>query len=320
MLPSRSFAAALLHASGGRVVFKNPPLAVSVNGKGSAAEAKAELSVRASWRVPPRQVTSALAARYMRPPQAFLLGPCGSIPARHAQYAPDRSLVLTPLRSSLVTAIEAHLPKFTPAVVFDVGANVGQSALDFVEAFPHATIYAFEPVARTYEALLDQVREESRIRPFNLALGANSGTARMNRRGKSVTRRIVERAGFFQRRKLPKVAIEAGDRFCGEHGVDRISFLKVDTEGHDLKVLMGFQRMLSEMRIDLVEAEVGLYPGNTRHVPLESVKIYLEGFGYSLFHLYEFVMDKRHTGRPVMRRCNAVFASETLVEANRRPM
>ena len=224
---------------------------------------------------------------------------------------------MTPLRSPLVTAIQAHLPRFRPTVIFDVGANVGQSALDFVEAFPQATIYAFEPVARTYEALLEQVREESRIRPFNLALGASGGTAHMNRRGRSVTKRIVEGTWFFQRRKLRKVAIEAGDRFCMEQGVDRIGFLKVDTEGHDLKVLMGFQRMFSETRIDLVEAEVGLYPGNTRHVPLEAVKVYLEGFGYSLFHLYEFVMDKRHTGRPVMRRCNAVFASEPLVEANR---
>ena len=39
-------------------------------------------------------------------------------------------------------------------VVFDVGANVGQSALRYVQEFPLAEIYSFESVAATYGELV----------------------------------------------------------------------------------------------------------------------------------------------------------------------
>jgi hypothetical protein len=37
------------------------------------------------------------------------------------------------------------------STIFDVGANVGQSALKFQEAFPRARIHSFEPVSATYK-------------------------------------------------------------------------------------------------------------------------------------------------------------------------
>ena len=114
----------------------------------------------------------------------------------------------------------------------------------------------------------------------------------------------------------------------GEDGVRRrllrrawtssaIGLLKIDAEGHDLEVLYGFERMLKEMRVDLVEAEVGMNPENRRHVPFEAVKRYLEHRGYRLFLIYK---QRRETpfGRGAMlRRCNVVFASAKLLDAAR---
>lgn len=37
-----------------------------------------------------------------------------------------------------------------PAVVFDVGANIGQSTARVLEAFPQAFVHGFEPMQATY--------------------------------------------------------------------------------------------------------------------------------------------------------------------------
>ena len=100
--------------------------------------------------------------------------------------------------------------------------------------------------------------------------------------------------------------------------MDRIGLLKVDSEGHDLQVLIGFRKMLAATRIDLVEAEVGMNPENKRHVSFEAVKAYLERFGYRLFLIYEQTYDVPFSGRAVLRRCNVVFVSEKTAQTAAR--
>ncbi len=213
--------------------------------------------------------------------------------------------------------IEEHFPGFAPAVVFDVGANVGRSATAFAAAFPEATIYAFEPVSSVYALLAGNLAHEPRIRPFNAALGRSPGRAFATRRPTSVSNRIVDAPTMFERHRTESVAMTSGDAFSAEHGIERIGFLKIDAEGHDLEVLVGFQKMLVASRIDILEAEVGMNRGNRRHVPFEAVKAYLEPLSYHLFHFHDLAMDTPLSGRAVLRRANAMFVSESFVEARR---
>jgi FkbM family methyltransferase len=213
--------------------------------------------------------------------------------------------------------IRQYFPGFSPAVVFDVGANVGRSATAFVQAFPGAMIYAFEPVTSVFRTLEVNIEGLPRVRAFNTALGRRSGRAHVTKRPASTTNRIVEPPNLLERPKTENVAITSGDEFAAEHGIEQIGFLKIDAEGHDLDVLVGFQRMLSARRIDLLETEVGMNRDNRRHVPFEAVKAYLEPIGYRLFHIYDLAMDTPFSGRVVLRRANVMFVSDVFVEANR---
>jgi FkbM family methyltransferase len=221
-------------------------------------------------------------------------------------------------QSALVRIVRAYLPRLAPSVIFDVGANVGQSAAMFAEAFPSARIYAFEPVAATHATLKSRLAAHPNVSAFNLALGRRSGSVEIESQRNSVMNRIVERRGAPARTKTEAAAMVAGDAFCAEHSVERIDLLKIDTEGHDLEVLVGFQSMLKEMRIGLIDAEVGMNRGNTRHVPFEAVKAYLDPLGYHIFHLHEQMMEIPFSGRPVLRRCNVAFISDTLANAHQR--
>lgn len=213
--------------------------------------------------------------------------------------------------------IKSHFPGFAPAVVFDVGANVGRSALAFITAFPQTTVYAFEPVTSVYETLEAAIAGRPRVRAFNVALGRRSGAAHVTMRPASTSNRVIESPNLFERRKTEKVAMTSGDEFCAEHGIEHIGFLKVDAEGHDLDVLIGFQRMLTAQHVDLLEAEVGMNRDNRRHVPFEAVKAFLEPIGYHLFHIHDLAMDTPLSGRAVLRRVNAMFVSDAFIEANR---
>ena len=221
-----------------------------------------------------------------------------------------------PRKSVLVEAVKRHLPGYAPDVIFDVGANVGSTALALAAGFPGATIFAFEPVESTFRTLSRNVSAHERIRPFNLALGRKPQRIRMRIKSLSVSSRI---AGWRDLFKPSEVAtMTAGDAFCDEHRVQRIGFLKIDAEGHDLEILHGFGKMLQDMRIDLVEAEVGMNPENRRHVPFEMVKAHLERLGYRLFLIYDQARDVPFTGRVILRRSNVVFASARLVDPARR--
>src|SRR5690606_3668734 len=52
--------------------------------------------------------------------------------------------------TSLSHDLRRLAPGFRARMIFDVGANKGQTAVEFLSAFPGATIHSFEPVLRTF--------------------------------------------------------------------------------------------------------------------------------------------------------------------------
>jgi FkbM family methyltransferase len=211
------------------------------------------------------------------------------------------------------------LPRYRVETVFDVGANVGQSAKDYLRKFPDARIYSFEPVRRTFQQLEANLKGENRVRCFQLAFGAFPQQGTMVLEGKSVM--------FFlsgESRPLPRgenviteqVEVATLDEFCRKHQVDRVSYIKIDTEGGDVNVLKGAEHLLAEQRIDVVQLEAGMNLHNTWHVPLETLKQHLESRNYFLFGVYEQVHEWP-AKEPHLRRANPVFISRRMIEAHR---
>jgi FkbM family methyltransferase len=81
--------------------------------------------------------------------------------------------------------IAQAFPSYEVAVVFDVGANFGQSALKYLAWYPSAVIHCFEPVGSNFNALKGNLSGWGRVRCLNLALGSASGNAEMVLEGAS---------------------------------------------------------------------------------------------------------------------------------------
>lgn len=219
-----------------------------------------------------------------------------------------------------VNDIRGALSAYEVVVIFDVGANVGQSSKIYLEKFPHCKIYCFEPVSETFRQLKENLGTIERIEFHQVALGSSRGVGDMVLQGGSDTFYLLPQAMPSlgnEHVKLESVKIDTLDGFCSVHKIDRISFLKIDTEGGDLEVLKGASSMLGEQKIDLVQVEAGMNPDNCRHVSFEVLKGFLESCGYMLFGIYDQVKEWP-TGDCHLRRTNPVFISRRMIEESRK--
>jgi FkbM family methyltransferase len=193
--------------------------------------------------------------------------------------------------------------------IFDVGANIGQSAMPFANAFKRSNIYCFEPGTLACAKLHENIRKHRNIKVFQTAIGSKIGSVKLELELVSTRNRIVSTTDASNTNEA--VSITTLDKFCDELGIDRIDILKIDTEGHDFEVLKGAANLLSDAKIRIIYAEVGLHPTNDTHVDLALVKSYMESFGYFVYGIYE----QKHEWKlrhPYLRRINIGFISPTI--------
>ena len=149
-------------------------------------------------------------------------------------------------------------------VIFDVGANVGVYTLRVLDAFPAGVlVYAFEPSRSGFEALSANIAGFPTARVRNLGLSDKEETATLFSPGDrsklaSVydTSPRLERFGLSVKHR-ERVTLTTLDRFCDDEGIDHIDLLKLDVEGHELKVLKGGANMLTSGRVDFIQFEFG---------------------------------------------------------------
>lgn len=151
------------------------------------------------------------------------------------------------------------LPLCAGGVVFDVGANVGTWSSFVLSVQPLLSIHLFEPSLITYERCAQRAWPPS-VQLNNLGLGECNETLQLNIvNATSGMNSLYRRHGVegAEASANEAISITTLDEYCEEHGIDRIHFMKVDVEGHELAVLRGAMRMLKDRRIDMIQFEYG---------------------------------------------------------------
>lgn len=191
--------------------------------------------------------------------------------------------------------------------VFDVGANVGQTAQHYHYRFPDAEIYAFEPVENTFRELQRSAAGHPRIHPEQCGMGAEPGEAVINVGSQNTNSSILHAQPDG---KPETIRIDSITHFAGERNIASIDFLKLDTEGYELHVLEGARPMLQQGRISFIYVECEPFASNRNFVTLSSIGDFLVPLGYALFGIY----DQTHfwEGKRSIHYFNAVFICERL--------
>lgn len=220
-----------------------------------------------------------------------------------------------PFGISIAHDITQRFRGYRISIIFDVGANVGQSALHYVSAYPSSTIYCFEPIKETFEQLRRNVEGSDQVFCYNIALADTPGEGVMTKDMGTMNHLVQEENNISSNlHETEQVHVSTLDDFCKANDINRISYLKVDAEGGDLNVLTGSKDILNAHGIDIVEVEAGMNPGNKHHVPLERLKGFMEDKGYYIFGIYEQVAEWPKN-EPHLRRSNTVFVSENMIRS-----
>lgn len=200
-------------------------------------------------------------------------------------------------------------------LIFDVGANIGQTTLEIKKTFPNAEIWAFEPVENTFIELKKVTKRERFIKYFKIGFGAKREERELNvfkQLGLSNLNSLKESNILIEEEKEKvSISIDTLDLFCQDHGINKIGFLKIDTEGYDLEVLRGAKYLLENECINVLKIEVSMNPDNKFHAQFEDVKSILEPLGYRLFGIYDQVHEWKPS-LPMLRRANLVYISESM--------
>jgi FkbM family methyltransferase len=171
------------------------------------------------------------------------------------------------LRGEIDVAVE--LVRRSRPVIFDVGANRGDYAAELQRALAHLDpqFLLFEPSPACQEIL--ERRSIPGARLIRAAVGESPGTADLtfSAPGSPTASLHERRDSYFQSTPATsrvQVDVVTIDGVMAESGVTLVDFMKIDTEGHDLAVLLGASEALREGRVRVLTFEFGSGQINSR--------------------------------------------------------
>lgn len=146
-------------------------------------------------------------------------------------------------------------------VVFDVGANRGSYSELASSIMGGFDIYSFEPCKASFDLLKQSSEKNARVKAFNFGFSDAPQIATIHKAHdssmlNSLYQRRLDHIGISLDTS-ESIMLKTIDDFCSENNIERIGFLKIDVEGHELAVLKGAKRMLSERRIRFIQFEFG---------------------------------------------------------------
>ena len=198
-------------------------------------------------------------------------------------------------------------------ILFDVGANVGQTLCSMKKAWPQATVHCFEPSPDTFALLEANARLHSGAIINRSAVGATCGQVELIENEQSILSSILPLdRDLYCRTTIQKtmVPLTTVDEYCRQHRIDHIDVLKSDTQGYDLEVFRGCTRMFAENRISFVLSEVNfteVYCGQARYDELLRC---LADQSFGLVSFYNFTYDDER-----LEWCDALFVNRAALES-----
>jgi len=129
------------------------------------------------------------------------------------------------------------------AVLFDIGANIGQTVK---ETYPFVRrVVSFEPHPKTFEKLKHMVTKKgvSNVEILNLALSDRTGVGRITDKDVHQTNSICDNGSTsVQLRMLDELCIEA-------------DVIKIDVEGHEFNVIKGGKTTIRAAKLLAIETD-----------------------------------------------------------------
>jgi FkbM family methyltransferase len=145
--------------------------------------------------------------------------------------------------------------------VIDAGANVGRWSASMLDAARrngrsgNLCLHCFEPASWTFARLSAALGDNGRVSLQQAALSDRSGMSALNVFGDGAGRNSLHRSLGSAAAATEEITVITLDEYADRSGLSEIALLKVDTEGHDLAVLRGARKLITDRRIAVIQFE-----------------------------------------------------------------
>lgn len=181
-------------------------------------------------------------------------------------------------------------------VILEIGANIGQTTLEFLKEIPEAIIYCFEPDPRAITAFKKNVHHPN-VHLIECAVGNENGTivfhqssgieeyADWNQSG-SIRKpkdhmKIWPKVTFDQSIEVPIIRL---DDWAKSSEIPLIDFIWADTQGAESDMILGGLETLKRVRY--LYTEYGIQEFYDGQASLEEIDALLTGF--SIFRIFDW--------------------------------
>lgn len=152
--------------------------------------------------------------------------------------------------------------------IFDVGSHNGES-IDFLKSlYSDSKFYGFEPQKDCFKILKKKYLNSRKIKILNYALGKKKEEKKMWKNVLSTTSTLSNlnnnskhfktkslilgntKAGFYTKEK---VKINTLFFFFKKFKLNELDIVKIDTEGYEIKVLLGLNKIANKIKVIIIE-------------------------------------------------------------------
>ena len=203
-----------------------------------------------------------------------------------------------------------HLNAYGIKLILDVGANTGQYSSRIRKAGYRGQIISFEPLSDAFQVLSATAGKDKNWKTYNFAMGDYDGPSTINVSMHSpsssllpMTKLLSEAAPGSEYINEQKIEIKRLDSIYNTLGLTGVNtFLKIDTQGYEKKVLDGAVNSLSGITgIQLELSAAMLYEGEETYY---SICRFIEERG---FHLLRIIPGYTHKVTGEMLQFDALF-------------
>ena len=138
------------------------------------------------------------------------------------------------------------LKSYDIGTILDIGANIGQFAVEARKFFPEALIYSFEPIDDCYNDLLKQLENDDKFKAFNFALGEENKEEAININSYSPSSSILKLAelhknnfSYAQEDSIQKIKVKKLDEIFDSLDKNGNILIKMDVQGYEDRVIGG---------------------------------------------------------------------------------
>lgn len=159
--------------------------------------------------------------------------------------------------------VKSKMSENQEVIIFDVGANLGQYALELLKVFDlkQSKIHCFEPSKVAFEKLKINMEGYENIICHNIGFGEKNEQLKLytDYKGSNLASLHNLKNPFrpFDKNNIEVVEVQSIQNYCVENNINKIDFLKLDIEGHEFKALLGASNMLKTNAIKYIQFEFG---------------------------------------------------------------